>query len=177
MHFSETQLKGAFIVEIDRREDARGFFARAWCKEEFEKHGLDSIFVQSNIAFSKRMGTLRGLHYQVAPCEETKLVRCTRGAIYDVIVDLRPGSCTYKQWIATELTADNYRMVYVPKGLAHGYQTLVDETEVFYEVSYGYSSRRERGVRWDDPMFAIRWPETDPQIISDKDRRWPDYVP
>ena len=143
-------LKGAFIIEPERLEDNRGFFARAWCKKEFETHGLNSRLVQCNISFNKSSGTLRGMHYQVAPYEEAKLVRCTMGAIYDVIIDLRPDSATYMDWIGVELTADNRKMLYVPENFAHGYQTLNDNTEVFYQVSQFYSPEFETGVRWDD---------------------------
>jgi len=176
MIFTKTLLKDVFIIEIEKREDERGFFARTWCKKEFEAHGLNSRLVQSNIAFSKRAGTLRGMHYQVAPHEESKLVRCIRGSIYDVIIDLRLVSPTYKQWFAVELTADNHKMLYVPEGFAHGYQNLTDNTQVFYQVSEVYSSESERGVRWDDPVFSIKWPETDIRIISEKDKSWPNYL-
>lgn len=177
MIFKETNLKGAFVIELEKRADERGFFARAWCKREFEARGLEINLVQSNLSFSKKAGTLRGMHYQAAPFEETKLVRCIRGAIYDVIIDLRPDSPTYKQWLAVELTEDNYRMLYVPKGFAHGFQTLVDNVEVFYHVTQFYTAEAERGVRWDDPLFGIKWPEIKKRIISEKDRNWPDYVP
>jgi len=132
-------------------------------------------WVQANLAFSKRRGTLRGLHYQIAPYEEAKLMRCIRGAIYDVIIDLRPESPTYKRWLGVELTADNHKMLYVPKGFAHGYQTLIDNTETFYQASQFYSPESERGLRYDDPALAIEWP-IDVQVISDKDRSWPDYL-
>jgi dTDP-4-dehydrorhamnose 3,5-epimerase len=176
MIFRETKLKGAFIIEIEKIGDARGFFARAWCEHEFEAHGLNVRWVQANMAFSKTRGTLRGLHYQVTPYEEAKLMRCTRGAIYDVIVDLRPESPTYLQWLGVELTADNHKALHVPEGCAHGYQTLTDDTETFYPVSQFYAPGFERGVRWDDPAFGIEWPETDEWIISDKDKSWPDYL-
>ncbi|MDY7076058.1 MAG: dTDP-4-dehydrorhamnose 3,5-epimerase [Chloroflexota bacterium] len=175
MIFTETKLKGAFIIEIEMRGDERGFFARSWCQKEFEAHGVNLNWVQANIAFSKNRGTLRGLHYQIAPYEEAKLMRCTRGAIYDVIVDLRPESPTHKQWIGVELSADNHRMLYVPEGFAHGYQTLMDNTETFYPVSQFYAPEYERGVRWDDPAFDIKWPETDERIVSDKDKSWSNY--
>lgn len=174
MIFAETKLPGAFIIEVERLEDERGFFARAWCKKEFEAHSLNSDWAQANLAFSRRRGTLRGLHYQVAPYEEAKLVRCIRGAIYDVIVDLRPESPTYRQWLGVELTADNHKMLYVPEGFAHGYQTLADNTETFYQVSQFYSPESERGLRYDDPAFGIEWP-IDVQVISDKDKSWSDY--
>ncbi len=177
MIFRETKLAGAFIIELEKLEDERGFFARAWCQKEFEAQGLVSRFVQCNVSFNKKRGTLRGMHYQVAPYEEVKLVRCTRGAIYDVIIDLRPDSPTYTQWLGVELTADNYRMLYVPEGCAHGYQTLTDNAEVFYQVSQFYAPQCERGVRWDDPVFNIEWPIDHPIILSEKDRRWPDFKP
>jgi len=176
MIFKETELKGAFIVEMELIRDNRGFFARAWCQKEFEAHGLISGFVQNNITFSPKKGTLRGLHYQIAPHEEPKLVRCTRGAIYDVIVDLRPESPTYKQWLGVELTAENHKMIYIPGGFAHGYQILTDDTEVFYQVGEFYAPEYERGFRWDDAAFAIEWPINHPLILSEKDRHWPDYL-
>ena len=176
MIFKETKLKGAFIIEFDPIKDNRGFFARAWCQKEFEAHGLIAHFVQANVTFSPQRGTLRGLHYQVAPHEEVKLVRCTRGAIYDVIIDLRPDSATRRQWLATELTADNRKMIYIPGGFAHGYQTLVDNTEVFYQVAQFYAPNYERGIRWDDAAFRINWPITSSLILSEKDQRSPDYA-
>lgn len=176
MIFKETKLEGTFIIEMEPIRDSRGFFARAWCQQEFEAHGLISSFVQANITFSPKRGTLRGLHYQVAPHEEVKLVRCTRGAIYDVIVDLRPESPTHKQWLGTELTADNRKMIYMPGGFAHGYQILMDETEVFYQVGQFYAPEYERGIRWDDPAFEIDWPIDSLLILSEKDERWPDCL-
>jgi len=175
MIFQPTKLRDVFVLEMEKREDHRGFFARTWCEKEFDSHGLTVQYVQANISFTKRRGSVRGLHYQVAPHPEIKLIRCTKGAIYDVIVDLRPTSPTYKQWLAVELTADNHRMLHVPAFFAHGFQTLKDETEVFYQVSGFYASECERGVRWDDPLFGIEWPETEKVIITDKDRNWPDY--
>jgi len=175
--FRETSLKDAFIIEHEKIEDERGFFARAWCKKEFQAHGLNPSLVQINLSFSKKRGTLRGIHYQAAPHEETKLFRCIRGAIYDVIIDLRPGSPTYLKWIGIELTADNRKMLYVPEGFAHGYQTLIDNTEVLYPVSQFYSPESERGVRWNDPTFGIEWAKTDNLVMSEKDKNWPDYLP
>ena len=177
MIFSETSLKGAFIVELEARIDERGFFARTWCQREFREHGLVSNTVQNNLSFSKRAGTLRGMHFQVSPHEETKLIRCTRGAIYDVLIDLRRTSPTYKQWAAFELTDRNYRMLYVPRGFANGFQTLTDDVELVYHVSEFYSPQSERGVRWNDPQFGIKWPDVPTRIISEKDRNWPDYTP
>ncbi len=173
MFFTETKLQGAFIIEPEPIEDERGFFARCWCKKEFEEHDLNPHLVQCNISFNKKKGTLRGMHYQVAPHEEAKLVRCTMGAIYDVIIDLRPESPTFKQWVAVELTALNRRMLYVPEGFAHGFQTLEDNTEVLYQMSEFYHSECARGVRWDDPAFGIKWPDGN-RIISVKDLQYPD---
>jgi dTDP-4-dehydrorhamnose 3,5-epimerase len=176
MIFRETELNGAFLIEPERLEDNRGFFARAWCRKEFMAHGLTGALVQSNISFNKRTGTLRGMHFQAAPYEEAKLVRCTMGAVYDVIVDLRPDSSTFLRWVAVELTAKNHKMLYIPENFAHGYQTLADNTEVFYQVSQFYSPGSEQGLRYNDPIFGIKWP-MDVQAISHKDRSWPDYKP
>ena len=175
MIFRETELNGAFLIEPERLEDNRGFFARAWCRKEFMAHGLTGALVQSNISFNKRTGTLRGMHFQTAPYEEAKLVRCTMGAVYDVIIDLRPDSSTFLRWIAAELTAENRKMLYVPENFAHGYQTLANNTEVFYQVSQFYSPGSEQGLRYNDPTFGIKWP-MDVQVISHKDRSWPDYT-
>jgi dTDP-4-dehydrorhamnose 3,5-epimerase len=174
--FEETAIPGAFVLELEKREDERGFFARAWCAREFSEHGLSTDLSQSNVAHNRRRGTIRGLHYQRAPHEEAKLVRCTRGAIYDVVLDLRPGSPTYKRWAAFELTADNRRMLYIPEGCAHGYQTLTDGTETLYQVSEFYAPDCEGGVRWDDDAFAIAWPDADERLLSEKDATWPDYL-
>lgn len=176
MIFSETDLRGAFVIDLERLEDERGSFARAWCRREFEEHGLDTCVAQCNVAFNKRRGTLRGLHYQRTPQAEAKLVRCTKGAVYDVIVDLRPDSPTYMGWLGVELTEESGRMLYVPEGLAHGYQTLVDATETFYQMSQFYAPEMQAGVRWDDPAFGIEWPEVPERVISEKDQSWPDYV-
>jgi len=176
MRFTETELKGAYVVEIERRTDSRGFFGRGWCKREFEAQGLNSELAQVNIGFSNKKGTLRGMHYQVPPYQEAKLVRCTLGAIYDVIIDLRRGSSTYRQWFGLELMADNHRMLYVPEGCAHGYQTLADDTEVSYQTSQFYAPECARGVRYDDPAFGISWPSV-ARVISDADRNWPSYTP
>lgn len=176
MIFKETRLKGAFIVEPEKIEDNRGFFARAWCKREFETNGLNPNLLQSNISFNKAKRTLRGMHYQVAPREEVKLVRCTKGAIFDVIIDLRTDSPTYLKWIGVELTSYNHWMLYVPENFAHGYLTLTDDSEVFYHVSQFYSPDHERGIRWDDPVLAIDWPIDRNLIISEKDNSWPDFT-
>lgn len=172
MKFTETKLPGVVIVEIEPIRDERGFFARSWCRREFERHGLNSDLAQCNISFNKRKGTLRGMHYQAEPQQEAKLVRCTRGAIYDVVIDLRPESITYRQWQAVELNAENRCMLYVPVGVAHGFQALEDDTEVFYQMSEFYHPEYARGVRWDDSAFGIRWPLPDP-IMSEKDRSYP----
>jgi len=172
--FHETELQGAFIIELDRMTDQRGFFARSWCRKEFEDHGLVPDVVQANVSYNHVAGTLRGMHYQISPYEETKLIRCTRGALYDVIVDLRPGSPTHKKWIGVELTQDNYRMLYVPASFAHGFITLQDATEAAYFVTEAYTPGAERGLRWNDPAFGIVWPRA-VDVISDKDAAWPDY--
>ena len=175
MKFSETQLKGAYFIEIEKLSDDRGFFARSWCQKEFEDHGLESGFVQANVSYNLKKGTIRGMHYQIAPYQECKLIRCTRGAIYDVIIDLRPDSPTYKQWAGVELTADNYIMFFVPEDFAHGFQTLTDKTEITYQVSQFYTPGAEKGIRFNDPEFNIQWP-LEATIISDKDNTWPDFV-
>lgn len=174
MIFTETQLRGAFIVDLERLEDERGFFARSWCQDEFTKHGLNPRLVQCSVSFSRKRGTVRGIHYQIAPYEEAKMVRCTQGAIYDVIIDLRPDSATFMKWLAVELTAENRRMIYIPEKFAHGFQTLEDNTEVFYQMSALYVPESARGVRWNDPAFAIRWRDG-PQILSDRDKTFPDF--
>jgi dTDP-4-dehydrorhamnose 3,5-epimerase len=160
---------------LDRQEDERGFFARSWCEAEFREQGLNSRLVQCSVSFNLRRGTLRGMHYQRAPHAEAKLVRCTRGAVLDAMIDLRPESPTYKQWFAQELSAQNRLMLYIPEGCAHGFQTLEDETEVFYQLSAGYTPASERGVRWNDPAFGITWPVTDGVIINERDRTYPDF--
>ena len=175
MIFTETELPGAYAIEIERREDERGFFARAWCEEEFRALGLTTRFVQCNISWTRRRGTVRGLHFQVSPHQEVKLVRCTRGVIYDVIIDLRPNSPTFKQWVSVELSAENRKMLYVPGGFAQGFQTMVDDSEVFYPASEFYHPESERGVRWDDSSFTIKWPERRELTVSEKDRSWPDF--
>lgn len=173
--FKETKLKGAFVIEPEKFEDVRGFFARSFSEQEFRERGLRTEFVEAGISFNARKHTTRGMHYQVAPDEQAKLVRCTRGAIYDVLIDLRPDSPTYKQWVAQELTAENRFLLYIPEGCAHGFQTLADGSEVFYQLSGRYAPGSERGFRWDDPTFAIRWPTTEGIIINDRDRRYPDF--
>ncbi len=174
MIFTETPLPGAFVIAPVRQEDERGFFARTWCQREFEAHGLVTRWVQCSISFSKKKGTLRGMHYQAAPYEEVKLVRCTMGSIYDVIIDLRSESPTFMQYFTVMLSSESRKMLYVPVGFAHGFQSLEGNTEVFYQMSEFYAPECVRGVRWDDPAFAIEWPEDD-RIISERDRDFPDY--
>ena len=174
MIFQETPLKGAFVIELKKLEDERGFFARSYCRKEFEENGLVPRVVQANVSYNVKRGTLRGMHYQVAPYEETKLVRCTSGAIYDVIIDLRKDSPTYRRWFGVELTAENRKMLFVPESFGHGFQTLADHTEVTYMVSQYYTPGSERGIRWNDPLFGIEWPE-EVQVISQKDAAWEDY--
>jgi len=174
MIFCETKLKGAFVVELQKLEDDRGFFARSWCQREFEARGLDSRLAQCNLSFNKARGTLRGMHFQRPPYAEAKLVRCSRGSLYDVIIDLRIDSDTFLQWIAEELTAENYKMLYVPAGCAHGYLTLQDHTEVAYQMTEFYAPDSAHGVRWDDPAFGISWPET-VRVISARDQGYPDF--
>ena len=174
MIFRALPLPGAYLIEPERHEDARGFFARIFCIEEFAARGLATRFVQTSIATNTRAGTLRGMHYQLAPKAEVKLVRCTRGKVYDVIVDLRPGSPTYAQWTAVELSARSAATLYVPEGLAHGYQTVEDDSELVYDISEFHDPALARGVRWDDPALAIRWPAASARVMSDRDRSWPD---
>ena len=175
MIFAQTKLSGAFIIEPEKLEDDRGFFARSWCRREFEAHGLNPRLVQCDISLSKKKGTLRGMHYQLSPFEEAKLVRCTRGSIYDVIIDLRPESPTFKQHIGLVLTGENHKMLYVPEGFAHGFLTVEENTEVFYQMSEFYSADHARGIRWDDPAFGISWP-LGPTTMSDKDRNCADFT-
>ena len=174
MIFKETKLKGAYIIELEPLEDERGFFARSFCQKEFEEHGLNFRIVQCNLSYNRKKGTLRGMHYQVAPYEEAKLVSCIRGAMYDVIVDLRASSPTYCQWFAVELTAENYKMLYIPVGFAHGFQTLADNTTVFYQMSGFYHPECAGDVRWDDPAFGIEWPIKH-LVISSKDQSYKNF--
>jgi len=171
MIFTETKLKGAFIIDIERREDSRGFFARAFCQHEFEDHGLKPVIAQGNIAFNHRKGTLRGMHFQYPPAAETKLVRCTRGAILDIIVDLRSESPTYLEHVAVELTEDNSRALYVPERFAHGYQVLVDKTETSYQVGEFYTPGSESGLLYNDPRLHLEWP-LPVGVMSEKDQQW-----
>jgi dTDP-4-dehydrorhamnose 3,5-epimerase len=171
MIFVETELAGAYILELERRQDARGFFARAFCQKEFEAHGLKPVIAQANIASNPKKGTLRGMHFQFPPAAETKLVRCTRGAIVDIIVDLRPESPTYLRHIAVELNEDNQRALYVPERFAHGYQVLRDNTDTSYQVGEFYAPGLESGLRYDDPRLGLEWP-LPVTLIADKDRAW-----
>lgn len=174
MLFTPTDVRDAYIIDLEPIEDARGFFARAWDEIELAEHGLETRIAQCNVSFNRRAGTVRGLHFQRAPADEVKLIRCTSGALCDVIVDLRPESSTFTRWAGFELTAQNKRMLYVPRGFAHGFQTLVDGTEAFYMASEFYTPSAEGGVRWNDPAFGIEWP-LEPTEISDKDASWPDF--
>ncbi len=174
MIFTETKLSGAFLIELERFEDSRGFFALSWSTQEFARHGLDSQLVECNVSQNNKKGTLRGMHYQARPHGQTKLVRCTRGSVYDVALDLRKSSPTFKQWVGVELSAKNCLMIYIPKGFAHGFQTLEEDSEVFYQMSQPYIPDSSRTVRWDDPAFGIHWPPDD-RIIIDRDRLCPDF--
>lgn len=177
MKFIETKLQGAYIVELDLLEDERGFFARSWCQKEFSERGLNPNLVQCNLSFNRHKGTLRGLHYQIHPHAEAKLLWCTRGAIYDVIIDIRPDSSTFKQWVGVELSVENRRMFYIPEGFAHGFQTLQDNTDLFYQMSEFYYPQSARGIRWDDPLFEIEWPPDECRTISPRDQSFPDFQP
>jgi dTDP-4-dehydrorhamnose 3,5-epimerase len=176
MIFKELELKGAYLVEVKKIEDERGFFGRAWCENEFLDHHLNPNFVQLNTSFSKIKGTIRGLHYQVDPYQEVKFIRCTRGSIWDVIIDLRPTSPTFMKWIGNELSADNYKMVYVPENFAHGFISLENNTEVYYPVTQFYVPGAERGLRWNDPAFKIQWP-IEVSMVSEKDSNHADFNP
>jgi dTDP-4-dehydrorhamnose 3,5-epimerase len=174
MIFQATKLPGVYAVCIERKVDERGFFARTWCSREFESHGLSSLLVQCSVSFNAAKGTLRGMHYQAAPYPETKLVRCTRGAMYDVVVDLRRDSPAFKQWVGFTLNAENRQMVYVPEGCGHGFLTLAEGTEVLYQISEFYHPESARGVRWNDVAFRISWPE-EVRVISERDRTYADF--
>ena len=174
MIFTETKLKGAYVIDLERVTDERGFFARRWCVKEFSSHGLSPAIVQVNIGHSATRGTIRGMHFQTAPHAEVKVVYCSRGALYDVMIDLRDGSPTKGQWVGAELTADNGRMLYVPEGFAHGYQTLEDETDLVYQTSQFYAKEAANGVRYNDPAFGIPWP-LPVSIVSSGDKNWPDH--
>jgi dTDP-4-dehydrorhamnose 3,5-epimerase len=174
MRFTETKLKGAFLVEIQKIEDHRGFFGRAWCRREFEEHGLNADIVQINTSRSRKKGSIRGMHVQIPPHAEAKFIRCTRGRIYDVIIDLRPDSPTFMQWVGHELSEDNYSMVYAPAYFAHGFLTLEDDCEVYYPVTGFYTPGAERGIRWNDPAFDIQWPAP-VAVYTEKDLSHPDF--
>jgi dTDP-4-dehydrorhamnose 3,5-epimerase len=174
MQFFKTKVQGACLIDLERREDERGFFARSWCTKEFASNGLNPGVVQINVGYTIKKAGLRGMHYQLPPNWEAKTVRCVRGAVFDVVVDLRPDSPTHKQWDGFELTCDNHRMLYIPEGCAHGYQTLMDASELEYLTTAFYAPESARGVRFDDPAFAINWP-LPIGVISQADRSWPDY--
>ncbi|MEX2453341.1 MAG: dTDP-4-dehydrorhamnose 3,5-epimerase [Rhodospirillaceae bacterium] len=175
MIFRETGLDGAWLIEPERIRDGRGYFARTWCVDEFHEHGIGANFLQCGTSYNERRGTLRGIHLQAAPCEEAKLVRCTRGRLYDVMVDLRPDSTTFGRWKAFELSADNGRLVYLPEGFGHGFQTMEDATEIAYQISEIYRPSAALGIRWDDPDLAVSWPTPDAAILSDRDRALPSF--
>jgi dTDP-4-dehydrorhamnose 3,5-epimerase len=176
VRFLETDLLGAYVLELEELRDERGFFARIWCEEELAMRGLTATLAQCSISRNTKAGTLRGMHFQRAPHEEAKLVRCTRGSIYDVIVDLRPGSRTRGRWAGVELDAVSGRSLYVPEGFAHGFQTLEDDTDVLYMISTPYAPEAAAGVRWDDPVFGIEWPEpSSARTVTERDRTWPDF--
>jgi len=174
MRFTKGSIAGAYIIDLQVHGDTRGFFARTFCSDAFAEHGLATSMVQMNMSYSAQKGTLRGLHYQVAPHDEAKLIRCTRGAVYDVVADVRPDSPTFLQWMGVHLSASNRRMVYVPEGCAHGFLTLSDNAEVFYPVSAAYAPDAERGLRYNDPAFDITWPAP-VRLVSEKDQAWPDF--
>jgi len=176
MIFTETPLKGAYVIDLEKRADDRGFFARAFCRHELGAHGLESAITQGNLSYNVKRGTLRGMHFQKAPHAEDKMIRCMAGAIHDVILDIRPDSPTFGKWFAAELSAENRRMMYVPKGFAHGYQALTDHSEALYLVTEFYTPTHESGIRWNDPRFGIQWPIPEP-ILSPKDAVHPDYAP
>jgi len=175
INFRETKLKGAFVIEPEKFEDERGFFARSFSRDEFSRHVSTYDFIDSAISFNLKKHTVRGMHFQNAPFQQAKLVRCTRGSIYDAIIDLRPDSVTYGQWVGEILSAENRLMLYVPEGFAHGFQTLEDNTEVFYQMSALYTPKAEGGIRWNDPFFDMSWPELGHVIINERDRNFPDF--
>ncbi len=175
MRYSETKIEGIYLLDPERFEDERGFFAPSFSAEEFAARGLTSVFIENNISYSRSRGTLRGMHYQAAPHGQAKLVRCTRGAVYDVAVDLRPDSPTFREWVGVELTEENRRMLYLPGDCGHGFQTLVEDTEVFYMVSHPYVPESGRGFRWDDPFFRIVWPEVGERVLLKRDQEYQDF--
>jgi len=174
MIFFRSKIQDVYVIELEPQRDERGFFSITWDRQKFEEKGLNCNLAQCGISFNKKKGTIRGMHFQVPPHEETKIVRCTRGKIFDVVIDLRPRSSTYKQWISQELTDQNRRMLYIPQGIAHGFQTLEDDTEIFYQISEFYSPQHSRGVRWNDPAFGIHWPLA-MSLISKNDMNFPDF--
>ena len=176
MKFIKTRIPGVMIVGLDAMADERGFFARSFCAKEFQEQGLKHHVMQSNVSFNAKKGTLRGMHYQIAPHTEAKLVICTRGAVYDVVVDLRPSSPSFRQWLSVELSQGKGDMLYIPEGVAHGFQTLMDDTELGYQMFEMFDPACSRGVRWDDPAFGVKWPEVKERIMSPKDREYPDFV-
>ncbi len=176
MLFKETKLKGAYVVELDRIEDKRGFLARSFCQKEFKKNGLNFNIVQSSVSYNKKRGTIRGMHFQTSPYEEAKLVMCVKGELYDVIIDLRKNSPTYGKWFSIKLTETNYKSLYIPEGFAHGFQTLEDNTVILYQMSEFYYPESSRGIRWNDPAFRIKWP-MDKFILSHKDKGYKDFMP
>jgi dTDP-4-dehydrorhamnose 3,5-epimerase len=175
MKFQKAMLEGVWHITLDRKTDERGFFARTWCKEEFEKQGLDAQISQCSTAFNAKKATLRGMHFQKAPFGEIKMISCARGAVYDVLLDLRPESKTFCKWMAVILSEDDSQILYVPEGIAHGYQTLTHESQLFYQMNRPYEPSAASGVRWNDPTFDISWPEVPDRIMSDKDSSWPDF--
>lgn len=175
MQFTETEIRGAFILDAEQIADERGFFARSWARDEFEAHGLNPHLAQCNLSYNHRKGTVRGMHWQAAPHAETKLVRCTQGSLYDVIVDLRSDSPTYLRWIGVELTAENRRALYIPEGCGHGFQTLEDATEILYMITEYYAPAAARGMRWNDPAIMVTWP-LEVAVISERDARYPDFA-
>ena len=175
MNFIKTEFNGVFIIQLEKKEDERGFFARVWDIKKFVEKNLNSKLVQSNISFTKKKGTIRGLHYQIHPYEETKIILCTKGSIFDVIIDLRSDSATYKKWVFHNLSSEDYKMLFIPEGFAHGFQALEDNTEIFYHVSQFYTPSAERGIRWDDPLFNINWP-IKKKVISQKDNSYEDFT-
>ena len=176
MLFEPADLEGVWRVDLQPHADDRGFFARVWCAGEFKAHGLSDTLQQCSVSYNRRAATIRGMHYQAAPCEEAKVVRCTHGAIFDVLIDLRPASATFMRWMGAELTADNRRALYVPPGVAHGFQTLTDDTEVLYLIDCPFEPALARGVRWNDPAFGVQWP-LPPAVLSERDRSYPDFRP
>jgi len=174
MIFSETKLKGVYVIELEKKEDERGFFGRVWDQKEFENHGLNSKIVQCSVSHNKKKGTVRGMHYQVAPYEEAKIIWCIKGKIYDVIIDIRPESKNFKKWLGVELTEKNYKMIYIPEGFAHGFQSLMDNTEVFYQITQQYMPEFSRGIKWNDDDIGIKWPINE-VILSEGDRKLPNF--